>query len=205
LHTDIKGLAFALNLGINESQGDYIARMDADDISSKERIEKQVSFLNDNPEYDVVGCRVVLVDEHNNVLRKTFPFVEKHEDISRTIFFRNVMCHPALVFRKVSILAVGCYKFGFMSEDHELFIRMIIKGMKFYNINDTLFSYRKHSAQITDISNAWRHFYEISSFLYMHAFVDKKFKCFAGIIVIFPPLRKLHNFVRSRFFNKGGQ
>lgn len=203
IRTDIKGLTFALNLGIHNANGFYLARMDSDDISNVERIEKQVNFLNNNLDCSVVGCKIVLIDENNETLRKTFPFYERHEEIARIICVRNVMCHPALMFRKDSLISVGAYKFGFMSEDHELFIRMLNEGMKFHNLQEVLFSYRRHSSQITNIKNAWRHFFEVSSFLYMHAFLNKKVKCLAGIIVIFPPLRQMHNFLRSRFFKKG--
>lgn len=203
LHTLIKGLAFALNLAIHEAKGVFVARMDADDISHKDRIEKQVEFLEANPDYSVVGCKVDLIDENNQILSKKFPFYEHHQEISKIICLRNVMCHPALMFRKESLLAVGAYKFGFMSEDHELFIRMICQNMKFYNLPLHLFSYRRHSAQITNISPAWKHFYEISSFLYMHAFVDRKFKCLLGAVIVFPPVRVLHTFLRRIYSKKG--
>ncbi|OAT23449.1 glycosyltransferase [Buttiauxella gaviniae ATCC 51604] len=196
LITNIKGLVFSLNLGISFARGKYIARMDADDISHRDRFIKQIEFLENNSEYDVIGCRIQLIDEHGENLEKKFPFYETSQEITNILPIRNVLCHPALMFRKSSLLDVGGYKFGFMSEDHELFLRMIHKGMKFANLDDNLFYYRRHDGQITSFDNAWKNFYEISSFLFMCSFRDKQFKCLLGIIVVFPPLRKIINFIR---------
>lgn len=189
--TDIRSLINALNMGIHYASGNYIARMDCDDISLPTRLERQIKFFNDNPEYAVVGCRVSLIDSNGSILSKKFKFVECHDQIKRITPIRNVMCHPALMFKRSDLVKIGGYKFGFMSEDHELFIRMLNCGMRFHNINETLFCYRRHEGQITSFNKAWRHFIEISSFLYMHACLEKKLKYVIGIIVLFPPLRKI--------------
>jgi glycosyltransferase involved in cell wall biosynthesis len=193
-NTDIRSLINALNMGIHFSSGDYIARMDCDDISLPTRLETQIQFFNDNPEYSVIGCRVSLIDSDGNTLAKKFKFIEHHDQIKKITPIRNVMCHPALMFKRCDLVKIGGYKFGFMSEDHELFIRMLNSGMRFHNINETLFCYRRHEGQITSFSKAWRHFIEISSFLFMHACLEKKVKYIVGIIVLFPPLRKIKSF-----------
>jgi len=197
IRTKVKGLVFALNLGIHLSKGEYIARMDSDDISLPLRIEKQVAYLESNTECSVVGCKVGLIDEFGEALTKKFPFYEHHHEIKKILPIRNVLCHPALMFRKSALLNVGCYKFGFMSEDHELFLRMSSSDAIFHNLDMPLFQYRRHSSQITNIKSAWKHFFEISAFLYMHAFLSKQYKCFFGMIVVFPPVRKLYSFFKK--------
>ncbi len=197
ISTDVKGLVFALNLGLSEASGKYIARMDADDISLPTRFQRQLEWIENNNDYDIVGCRVTLIDEFGEILEKKFPFYESNADIIKILPIRNVLCHPALIFKKESLLKVGGYKYGFMSEDHELFLRMMLSDMKFYNLDENLFLYRRHNNQITSIDKAWKNFYEISAFLIMFAFRDKVYKCLLGIVVTFPPVRKIYAFWRK--------
>lgn len=198
---DIKSLINALNMGIHYSSGEYIARMDCDDISFPARIEKQVDFLLKNTDHSVVGCRVALIDKNGKFLTKKFKYVENDADIRSCMPIRNVMCHPALMFKKSDLISVGGYKFGFMSEDHELFIRMLRAGMKFHNINENLFCYRRHEGQITSFDKAWKNFIEITSFLIMHGFTEKNPKYLLGIAVLFPPFRMAKMFL-EKMFNK---
>lgn len=197
LSTDIKGLVFALNLGLSEASGKYIARMDSDDISLPTRFQRQLEWIEKNIDYDIVGCRVNLIDEGGELLDKKFPFYESNAEIIKILPVRNVLCHPALIFRKESLIRVGGYKYGFMSEDHELFLRMMYCGMKFHNINEVLFLYRRHNNQITAMDKAWKNFIEISAFLLMFAFRDKKYKCLLGVIATFPPVRKIYALCRK--------
>lgn len=201
-NTEIKSLINALNMGIHYASGDYIARMDCDDISLPTRFERQIQFFNDNPEYSVVGCRVSLIDSNDGALTKKFKFIEHHDQIKKITPIRNVMCHPALMFKRCDLISIGGYKFGFMSEDHELFIRMLNSGMRFHNINETLFYYRRHEGQITSFNKAWRHFIEISSFLFMHGCLERKIKYMVGVIVLFPPLRKIKSFFDMAFIKE---
>lgn len=202
VETPIKGLVFALNLGIHLARGNFIARMDADDISDSNRLALQLDFLKNNINCDLVGSRVKLIDEHDIEIDHTFPFYMDDIDIKKILPVRNVLCHSALMFKRDSLLKVGGYKYGFMSEDHEMFLRMMNMGFSFHNIDETLYYYRRHSNQVTDIKHAWKNFYEISAFLYMHAFRDKNLKCLLGIVAVFPLSRflfknfkKLQNFL----------
>lgn len=202
LKTEMKSLINALNMGINYASGAYIARMDCDDVSLPQRIEKQVSFFLKHQDYSVVGCRVNLIDKDGKGLDKQFKYVEHHGDIFNIMPIRNVMCHPALMFKKSDLISVGGYKFGFMSEDHELFIRMLRSKMKFHNINEVLFHYRRHEGQITSFDKAWKNFIEISSFLLMHGISEKRPKYIFGIAVVFPPFRRVKLFIENLFIRK---
>ena len=100
----LKGIAFALNYGLNITRSKYLARMDADDISHPSRLEKQIDFLEKNPEYVVVGCRVELVNHEGYSINHDFKFFENDLEIRRALRFRNPMCHPALIFRTETIM-----------------------------------------------------------------------------------------------------
>jgi glycosyltransferase involved in cell wall biosynthesis len=95
----LNGIAFALNYGLNITKSKYLARMDADDISHHLRLEKQINFLEDNPSYVVVGCRVQLVNSEGHTINHTFKFYEDDREIRKALKYRNPMCHPALIFR----------------------------------------------------------------------------------------------------------
>ena len=106
-------------MGIGESYGEYIARMDSDDISLPERFEEQVRYLDENKDVDVLGCRVRLIDSVSESLERSYPYFQSNRDIRRVLPFRNPLMHPALMFRKSVLLSVQGYKYGHTSEDHE--------------------------------------------------------------------------------------
>lgn len=192
---ELRGLAFALNFGIEMARGVLVARMDGDDVSLPERIRKQVQFMVENPGCDVVGGRVFLIDEGGNRLKRQFRFFENDREIKKVLPYRNPMCHPALIFRKSSLVNVGGYKFGYMSEDHDLFIRMMNNGAVFHNIDCPVLEYRRHSSQITNISKANEHFAEISGFLVINLIKSWNWKYFIGVVAISPPLRRIRNYI----------
>lgn len=132
------GLGRALAIGINACKNEFIARMDSDDYSVKNRIEEQFKIFEENSEYDIVGCNV---DEFrnniNNIVSKC-RLPETHDDIYIYSKRRNPIRHPALLYKKSAVKKAGNYRDYLYCEDYELFIRMISKGSKCYNIQKTL-------------------------------------------------------------------
>ena len=157
LDIKLKGLAFALNYGLEISKGVFIARMDSDDISSPLRFEKQIGILKALPEISIVGCMVDLIDANGSpITNKKFSFFKTDAGIRNALPIRNPLCHPALIFRKDALFSVGAYQYGGYSEDHALFIKLARnKCFKFFNIPEVLFKYRRHETQSTNISNSW--------------------------------------------------
>ncbi|MHB1938691.1 MAG: glycosyltransferase [Acidobacteriaceae bacterium] len=157
------GLAFSLNLGIAESKGEYIARMDGDDVSRSNRLQEQVLYLDKNKDVAVVGCRVQLIDANSEKITRNYPYFQTNEQIRRVLPFRNPLPHPALMFRKSALLAVQGYKYGHFSEDHEMFIRMARDPqVRFYSLDQVLFEYRRHGLQATRPDRMKWHYAEIS-------------------------------------------
>jgi len=197
-YSELSGLAFALNLGICKAKGYYIARMDSDDISLPIRLLKQVEFLDNNPDISVLGCKVELIDNNSILIDRMLSFYEKNEDIRRVLPYRNPMVHPALMFRRSVLIELQGYKYGNMSEDHELFLRMArVRNIKFHNINSVLFQYRRHSEQITNTKYMTEHFVEISGFLFTEFLLKKSPLYLLGMFIIHPFVRKFRMKLRK--------
>lgn len=142
LATQIGQLAHALNIGIDAAKYDYIARMDADDISHPERLEKQYQYLIDN-NLDMIGSDINLIDENGKHLG--FREYPKGTEISKKIIFKSCFCHPSILMKKSIFFKTRGYNAGFNSEDYDLWLRMNRIGVKWDNVNESLLDYRIHS------------------------------------------------------------
>ncbi|MFZ4589608.1 MAG: glycosyltransferase [Ignavibacteria bacterium] len=140
INTD-KNISSALNIGIEASKGRYIMRMDSDDLCHSKRLEFQLKVLL-NHKVDVVGCNINYIDKDNKfLLKKVFPEMDK--DIKFYMPINVSIPHPTMLTYKEILLKVGLYNESLSkAEDMELFLRMINKGVKFYNVQEYLYSYR---------------------------------------------------------------
>lgn len=134
------GLGLALQKGVLACSNEIIARMDTDDIIPKDRFEKQLAKIEEG--YDVVSCwsQLFIGEQDNVVAVKTRP--EKHEDIVKLAHRRSPVCHAACMLRKSAVLKAGNYMNCPLYEDYHLWIRMIMSGAKFYNIQEVLYFVR---------------------------------------------------------------
>ena len=181
----IGGLAFALNYGIEQTHGDYILRMDSDDIAMPDLLEKKIAFLQANPEIDVLGSQISYIDKESEVIKKLFPsnHPEKHSEIVTQLAYKCVICHPSVVFKKQNAISAGGYRFGYYGEDWDLWIRLWLNGSKFHNLKDILFKYLLHDGQMTAQSFNSRTSAEISGMLWMHCKKTKNKKILFGILI----------------------
>jgi O86/O127-antigen biosynthesis beta-1,3-galactosyltransferase len=193
------GLAFALNMGIAEARGEYIARMDGDDISRPERLQEQVRYMDEHRDVAVLGCRVQLINAKSEKVKRQYPYFQSDKDIRRVLPFRNPLPHPALMLRKSAVFAVHGYKYGHTSEDHEMFIRMARnREIKFCNMDKVLFDYRRHDLQATRLGPRMRVSYlEISGFLFVEFLSTHSPKYLFGMFVIHPWVRRLRMVIRK--------
>lgn len=137
-----RGLAATLNYCLRHAGGSYIARMDADDISEKERFARQIAFLESHPEYAMVGCSVRMIG------RKGVWGIRQMEEMPEKESFLNTspFVHPAVMIRRDVMKALGSYsekKWALRAEDYELFMRFYASGYKGYNIQEILLNYRE--------------------------------------------------------------
>jgi len=142
------GLGIALNKGLEACHYDIIARMDTDDICLPDRFEKQWNFLNDHPDIDVLSAWITeFVDvPSNKVSIRSLP--EQHDEIYEFGKTRNPINHPAVMFRKHAVEAVGSYQPAPLFEDYFLWARMLQANHRFHNIQEPLLLFRRSSAMM---------------------------------------------------------
>lgn len=137
-----KGLAYSLNKCIEQSKGEYVARMDADDISEYNRLEKQVEFLDNHLEYAMVGCNLLLINDKGIWGER----ILAERPTKKSFLFTSPFCHPAIVMRKKVLDDVKNYrveKITRRAEDYDLFMRIYAKGYKGYNMQEFLYQFRE--------------------------------------------------------------
>lgn len=132
------GLGPALAIGVKACKNELIARMDSDDISIKERCEKQLKKFQEDPELDLIGSSIAeFIDTTNNVQAyRVLP--ESDEEIKKFIKRRNPFGHPSVMFKKSKLLEAGNYRSYYLCEDYDMWIRMVEKDAKCYNFKDIL-------------------------------------------------------------------
>lgn len=137
-----RGLAYALNQCIKRARGKYIARMDDDDISKPERLEKMYDFLETHKEYQWAGSNSELIDEQGVWGIDKMREVPQKEDF----LLYSPYIHPTVVFRKSVLEKLNGYKVSEETkrcEDYELFMRLCENGYKGYNLQENLLQYRE--------------------------------------------------------------
>lgn len=144
------GFCIALNTGIESATGDYIMRVDPDDIVLKDRIKTQVEYLENNKEVDVVGSNVIyfLDQPGKEVFRSNFPI--EHSLIKSTYFAgEHGVQHPSTMMRAKVMKKYKYAQKNFKAEDYEIFALMIKDGHKFGNIKTPLTKMRVHSKSVS--------------------------------------------------------
>lgn len=145
------GIQKSLNLGLKKSKGDYIARIDDDDLwINKDKLKKQFEFLEENPDYVLIGSGAKFVDENNNFLFNYY-FPEKDEDIRKNILGKNCFVHSSVLFNKKTVLELGGYNEDISAkhiEDYDLWIKLGLKG-KMYNLHECLISFTLRKGSIS--------------------------------------------------------
>lgn len=134
------GLAMSLNEGIKIAKGKYIVRMDADDISFPERIEKEVMYLEDN-KLDMVSTNRIDMDEEGKFLpaKSSLP---KTESVNKILPIGNFIAHPTVLIKTDVIKAVNGYRNFSTSQDYDLWLRILSSGYKIGILDEPLLYYR---------------------------------------------------------------
>ena len=130
------GLGPALKKGVEECSNEYIARMDSDDYSLPQRIEKEFEIFESNPDIDIVGTNVSeFIDSLDNVVCNVV-LPEQNDEIIKFSKKRNPFRHSSIMFKKSKVLKAGNYREYYLCEDYDMWLRMIRSGCKCYNIQD---------------------------------------------------------------------
>jgi exopolysaccharide biosynthesis polyprenyl glycosylphosphotransferase len=136
------GLGAALNAGLQECRYELVARMDTDDISLPYRFEKQVSFMNENP--DIAASSAILEEWDETfseyIGMRILPL--KPEELKKFSKYRCPLSHPLAIYRKLIILTLGGYPDLKNAQDHPLWSLLLVKGYKLANLPDVLLKMR---------------------------------------------------------------
>lgn len=128
------GLGATLREGVKQCSNNIIARIDADDQSVPNRFERQLSYMDRNPELDVVGG--YMADKRHT--RGDFSEVRKvpssHQNILQMAKYRNPLNHPTVMMKKSAVLSAGNYSELRYIQDYELWGRMLNEGYTFANV-----------------------------------------------------------------------
>ena len=153
------GLIPALNRGLEEAKTEFIARMDADDVSIKGRLPAELAFLQQHPNVIAVGTQAAYIDEDGRDLgtRTRYPLDPK--EIHRQLFDKGcVICHPTILARREALLKCGGYHVAFKhAEDYDLWLRLT-DHFEIANLPDVFLRYRRHSHQVSNGRNIQQSF-----------------------------------------------
>ncbi len=141
------GLACALNEGLKHCSYDLVARMDTDDVALPDRFDKQLAFMNSRPDIAASSGFVDKVNDLGEVFsQRSLPL--EHDELVKFAKTRSPLSHPAVVFRKQTVLSLGGYPEYRNSQDYALWSLLIVKGFKLANLPDTLVKMRTGSELI---------------------------------------------------------
>lgn len=141
-----QGIPKNANIGLKLAKGDYIAKMDADDISHPKRFERQLEYFKANPKLVICGSWAQIFDADDVLIRTPVT----HDEIKAGLLFLNVMFNPAMMFKSALYKDYKCYyNEGFpVLEDYTLWVDAIDK-VKFANVPEVLLKYRVHNNNIS--------------------------------------------------------
>lgn len=139
--TVIGQLSFNLNYAINKAIGEYIIRMDSDDVSLPERLTICEKYID---KADVIAFSSNIIDEDDNIIDER---ILSSSNFSKKLMFKNPIIHPAVMIKKTAILKARGYLGGFQSEDYDLWLRMDKQKATFLLVKEKVLNYRISSIQ----------------------------------------------------------
>jgi glycosyltransferase involved in cell wall biosynthesis len=132
------GQGEASRIGLNKCRGEFVARMDSDDICVPERFQLQMDFLKRNPQVDVVSGTWAEFDEDCSKPHSIRRLPATGTELLRFAKFRNPVNNATVIFRKASVLNAGSYMPFRDFEDYHLWARMLMLGYRLYNMEEIL-------------------------------------------------------------------
>jgi glycosyltransferase involved in cell wall biosynthesis len=139
------GYTNSLNYGLTIARGEYIARMDGDDVSLPERFEKQVAFLDANQDVVLCGTNFKIIGTE-----KVINLPKENDDIKLALLNGNCIAHPSVMMRNHTLqqFAILYDSNSEPAEDYDLWVRLLKAG-KLFNLQEELINYRVHDTQVS--------------------------------------------------------
>ncbi len=159
-HSPPRGLAASLNAGLALCRAPLVARMDADDIASPERLAAQVAYLAAHPALAAADSQVELIGgERNAGMRAYVAWVNEHvtpESIAADLFVESPLVHPAVCFRTRAVRTLGGYRDGDFPEDYDLWLRMYAAGHVLGKVPEVLLTWRDGPHRLSRTDRRYR-------------------------------------------------
>lgn len=146
------GLTKTLRKGLELAKGTYVARLDSNDMADKERLEKQLDFMQKNPDYALCGCWTYIIDGQNRIIGKQ-KGPSRYYDIKKRILSANPLTHSAWFFKNNVVRSMGGYAEKMAkAQDYELLLRLVPR-YPVANLPEYLCYYRVSDESITFSNN----------------------------------------------------
>ncbi|MBI4839348.1 MAG: glycosyltransferase [Nitrospirae bacterium] len=143
-----QGLAMSLNNALRTARGQFIARMDGDDIAEKSRLECQIDFLNKNSRIDLVGSSMYLINTHNDIIARS-DMVSDPAILKKLVYFKSPCLHPTWMFRSKILKDLKGYRNLPAAQDYDFLMRLYSFGYAISNITRPLLYYRVHEDKVS--------------------------------------------------------
>lgn len=161
------GLTDSLNRGLSLCHGEYIARMDADDISLPDRLERQMKYLEKN-HYDLIGGITEMINENGSLLYSIKSVPTDPKKINKALRYSQCIAHPTWLGKKEVFEKNAGYRHMPLCEDYDFTLRAVLNGFVISNLNEAVLKYRMTSNSISR-SNLFE------QYLYM-AYITNEYK-----------------------------
>lgn len=142
------GLTDSLNRGLSLCHGQYIARMDADDISLPDRLERQMKYLEKN-HYDLIGGITEMINENGSLLYSIKSVPTDPKKINKALRYSQCIAHPTWLGRKEVFEKNAGYRHMPLCEDYDFTLRAVLNGFVVSNLNEAVLKYRMTSNSIS--------------------------------------------------------
>lgn len=142
------GLTDSLNRGLSLCHGEYIARMDADDISLPDRLERQMEYLEKN-HYDLIGGITEMINENGSLLYSIKSVPADPKKINKALRYSQCIAHPTWLGRKEVFEKNAGYRHMPLCEDYDFTLRAVLNGFVVSNLNEAVLKYRMTSNSIS--------------------------------------------------------
>ena len=142
------GLTDSLNRGLSLCHGEYIARMDADDISLPDRLERQMKYLEKN-HYDLIGGITEMINENGSLLYSIKSVPTDPKKINKALRYSQCIAHPTWLGRKEVFEKNAGYRHMPLCEDYDFTLRAVLNGFVVSNLNEAVLKYRMTSNSIS--------------------------------------------------------